>query len=155
MLPLCVHTHVQLELKKGDEALGRSKGGFTTKLHAAVDALGNPVRFILTAGNVNDCTQAEPLLDDFTYSYALMDKAYDANRIVEKIEHNKAEAVIPPKANRKQPRDCDFFVYKERYKIENFFGYIKHYRRIFSRFDKIARNFLAFVNFVATLIWLR
>lgn len=120
-----------------------------------MDALGNPIRFILTAGNVNDCTQAEPLLDGFDYAYALMDKAYDADRIVEKIENNKAEVVIPPKANRKQPRNCDFFIYKERYKIENFFGYMKHYRRIFSRFDKIARNFLAFVNFAATLIWLR
>ena len=124
-------------------------------MHAAVDALGNPLCFTLTGGNVSEYTQAEPLLEGFCYEYAIMDKGFDADRIVKKIEDNGAEAVIPPKSNRKEPRHCDFSIYKERHKIENFFGFMKHYRRVFSRFDKLARNFMAFVHFVATLIWLR
>ena len=120
-----------------------------------MDALGNPLRFLLTGGQVADCTQAKALLDGFDYDFALMDKAYDSDAILQTIEENGAIAVIPPKSNRIIQRDCDFSVYKERHKIENFFSFAKHYRRIFSRFDKCARHFLAFVHFVATLIWLR
>lgn len=120
-----------------------------------MDALGNPLRFRLTAGQVADCTQAEALLDGFDYDYALMDKAYDSDAILHKIESDGAIAVIPPKSNRKIQRECDFSVYKERHKIENFFSFMKHYRRIFSRFDKYARNYMGFVHFVATLPWLR
>jgi transposase len=135
--------------------LGRSKGGLTTKLHAAVDGLGNPIRLILTGGEKADCSQALALLDGFDYEYALMDKAYDSDEIIEKIEQDGAIAVIPPKKNRIIQRECDFSVYKERHKIECFFGFIKHYRRIFSRFDKYARNYMGFVSFVSTLIWLK
>ncbi|RTK92427.1 MAG: IS5 family transposase [Rickettsiales bacterium] len=123
------------------ECLGRSKGGFSTKIHAIVDGLGNPLKFILTPGQRNDITQAEFLIKDFK------------NTAV--IAENQSEAVIPPRKNRKMQREYDVHVYKERHLIECFFGKIKHFRRVFSRFDKTSGVFIGFLNFVATLIWLR
>jgi transposase len=120
-----------------------------------VDALGNPLRFILTAGASADCHQAIPLMQGFDFDKALMDKAYDTDKILEYLSKNNAEAVIPPKSNRKNPRECDFFTYASRHKIECFFGYMKHYRRIFSRFDKKDEVFLSFICFAATLILLK
>ena len=137
------------------EALGRSKGGFTTKIHALVDALGNPLKFILTPGQRNDITQAASLIDNVTNTIVIADKGYDANSLMIAIEQQKSIAVIPPKKNRKVQRDYDKHIYKERHLIECFFGKIKHFRRIFSRFDKVAETFMGFLNFVGTLIWLR
>jgi transposase len=139
------------------EALGRSKGGFTTKIHAITDALGNPLDFILTAGQASDIGQAEALLQ-LTPSGAgalLGDKGYDSDAFVEAIQKLGMQAVIPPRCNRVTPRACDWFVYKERHLIECFFGKIKHYRRVFSRYEKLARNYMGFIRFVSALIWLR
>ena len=124
-------------------------------MHASVDSLGNPIGFRLTAGQTADCTQAISLLSEFNYEYALLDRGYDSDNILEHIKENNAEPVIPPKKNRKKPQECDFFIYQARHKVECFFGYLKHYRRIFSRFDKLASNYMGFVHFAATLIWLR
>lgn len=137
------------------EALGRSKGGFTTKIHALVDALGNPLRFILTPGQRHDITQANSLVQDVENTMLLADKGYDSNALVQKLEEQKTIAVIPSKKNRKQQRDYDKHVYKERHLIECFFGKIKHFRRVFSRFDKTATAFMSFLQFVGVLIWLR
>lgn len=137
------------------ESLGRSKGGFTTKIHAMVDALGNPLKFILTPGQRNDITQADSLIENVTNTIVIADKGYDANSLIIAIEQQKSIAVIPPKKNRKAQREYDKHTYKERHLIECFFGKIKHYRRIFSRFDKSASVFMGFLNFVGTLIWLR
>jgi transposase len=139
------------------EALGRSKGGFTTKIHAITDALGNPLDFILTGGQSSDVGQADALLQ-LTPAGAealLGDKGYDSDEFVHAIQERGMQAVIPPRCNRIAPRDCDWFVYKERHLIECFFGKIKHYRRIFSRFEKLARNYMGFIRFVSALIWLR
>ena len=137
------------------EALGRSKGGFTTKIHALVDALGNPLRFILTPGQRHDITQANSLVQDIQNTMLLADKGYDSNALVQKLEEQKTIAVIPSKKNRKQQRDYDKHVYKERHLIECFFGKVKHFRRVFSRFDKTATAFMSFLQFVGVLIWLR
>lgn len=136
-------------------ALGRSKGGFTTKIHAIVDGLGNPLKFILTAGQRNDITQAENLITEISNTKLIADKGYDSNNLLESLENKDCMAVIPPKKNRKNQRHYDAHIYKERHLIECFFGKIKHFRRIFSRFDKIPDTFLAFLNFVAALICLR
>jgi len=139
------------------EALGRSKGGFTTKIHAITDALGKPLDFILTGGQSSDIGQADALLQ-LTPAGAealLGDKGYDSDVFVHAIQERGMQAVIPPRCNRIAPRDCDWFVYKERHWIECFFGKIKHYRRIFSRFEKLARNYMGFIHFVSALIWLR
>lgn len=137
------------------ECLGRSKGGFTTKIHAVVDALGNPLKFILTPGQRNDITQAEFLIEDFKNTMVIGDKGYDSNALIELIDKGESQAVIPSKKNRKMPREYDMHIYKERHLIECFFGKIKHFRRIFSRFEKTAHAFLGFLNFVGELIWLR
>jgi transposase len=139
----------------GNQALGRGCGGFSTKIHASCDALGNPIRFILTAGGDADCNQALPLIDGLKYQYLLADKAYDADFIVNEVTKNASICVIPPKKNRIIKRECDFFIYKSRHKIENMFGFLKHYRRIFSRFDKLARNYMSFISLASTLIWLK
>ena len=137
------------------EALGRSKGGFTTKIHALVDALGNPLRFQLTGGQRNDITQAEALIEGIEDAYVLADKGYDCDAFVETIEQQRCTAVIPPRAKRKHPREYDEELYKERNLVERFFRKIKNFRRVFSRFDKMAKNYLSFVAFASTIIWLR
>jgi len=137
------------------QALGRSRGGFSTKIHVNVDALGNPLRFLLTGGQRHDITQAEALIAGFDFERAIADRSYDADPFLQRIADQEAEAVIPPRKNRKEPRDYDLHLYKERYLVECFINKIKHYRRIFSRFDKLDRSYLGFLSFVGALIWLR
>jgi transposase len=136
------------------QALGRSKGGFTTKIHALVDALGNPLKFILTSGQRNEITQAEALTKAIADSTVIADKGFDSNAFIDTLANKRNKAVIPSRCNRKSPRTYDEHLYKERHLIECFFGKIKYFRRIFSRFDKAASTFLAFLHFAATLIWL-
>ena len=126
----------------------------TTKIHALVDALGNPVAFSLTAGQVSDLSQAEPLLEDFAPEAFLADKAYDADRLILALKARSIKPVIPPKANRLVKRDCDFALYCERNLVERFFNTLKHFRAIATRYDKLARNFLAAVHLVALTILL-
>jgi transposase len=137
------------------EGLGRSCGGFSTKIHAVCDALGNPLRFIITAGQKHDSTQAIELIDGLKSEAVLADKGYDASVIVEAIESMGAIAVIPSKNNALIPRMIDTELYKERHKIECLFGFLKHYRRLFARFDKLKTRFSAFLHFAATLQWLK
>ena len=139
------------------ESLGRSKGGYSTKIHAVTDGLGYPIDFTLTGGQSSDIGQAQALLElTPTGTEALMaDKGYDCDAFILAIESQDMNAVIPPKSNRVHPQHCDFFAYKERHLIECFFGKIKHYRRIFSRFEKKAQNYMGFIRFVSALIWLR
>jgi len=137
------------------QALGRSRGGFSTKIHAVVDALGNPLDFVLTAGQAHDVKQAQTLLHGRHCASVVADKAYDADALIELIESMGAIPVIPARKNRIEPRHYDTHLYKERHLVECFINKIKWYRRIFSRFDKLASRFLGFLSFVATLIWLR
>jgi transposase len=142
----------------GDQAkagLGRSKGGFTSKIHAKVDALGNPLQFIITPGQRNEITQAMALVGDNCDCAVLGDKGYDAKKFREFLRSKKCSDVIPSQANAKYPHPYDEHLYKERHAIECLFSKIKQFRRIFSRFDKSSRNFTAFLNFVGALIWLR
>ena len=137
------------------QALGRSRGGFSTKIHALVDALGNPLKFILSAGQRHEISQAETLIEGISRTTLIGDKGYDSNAFIESLKAKDCACVIPPKRNRLNPRDYDKHVYKERHLIECFFGKIKHFRRIFSRFDKTAASFLSFLHFVSMFIWLR
>ena len=138
-----------------DQALGRSKGGFTTKIHVMVDALGNPLDFILTGGQAADVTQAYVLIHGVKATYALMDKAYDANKLIEQLQQQGIIPVIPPKSNRKELREYDKDIYKERSLIECLIGKLKQFRRVFSRFEKWAKNYMYFIRFASALIWLR
>ena len=105
-----------------NQAQGRSKGGFTTKIHVITDALGNPLDFMLTEGQAADIAQACPLLEDAKAVCAIMDKAYDADRLIERLKAQDIIPVIPPKANRKEPREYDRHIYKERALIERLIG---------------------------------
>lgn len=108
----------------------------------------------LTPGQAADITQAEPLLEGLEPEAVIADKGYDSVKLVEALETREIEPVIPPKANRKEPRDCDFALYRERNLVERFFNRIKHYRAIATRFDKLANTFLAGVLLVCVLLWL-
>ena len=138
-----------------EQALGRSRGGFSTKIHAVCDALGNPLDFILTGGQRNDCTQAIALIEGRNYAALLADKGYDTDAIVAHVTEEGAKVVIPPKKNRVEQRAYDEDLYKERHKIECLFGFFKHYRRLFSRFEKVVARFQAFLHFAAALQWIK
>lgn len=137
------------------QALGRSRGGVSTKIHLVADGLGHGLDFRLTGGQVADVTQAEALLTGRQAQYGILDKAYDADKIVQLLESQGIIPVIPPRSNRNHPREYDSHIYRERHLIECFIGKLKPFRRVFSRFDKIAAHYLYFVRFAATLIWLR
>jgi transposase len=135
--------------------LGRSRGGFSTKVHVAVNGLGLPVELQLTPGQVADVTQAAALLHGHDYDAAIADKGYDSDDLVEGIQGQGAEAVIPPRSNRKEPRDYDRHLYQERNLVERFINRIKQYRRVATRYEKTARNFLAFVHVASIMVLLR
>ena len=118
------------------------------------DALGNPMKFILTGGEQADCLQALPLLDGQQAGAVLADKGYDADYVLEKITEIGAEAVIPPKANRKTPRAYDNYLYKERNVIERMVNKMKQFRGIATRYNKLAISFMAFLQLAAILLWL-
>lgn len=138
-----------------EQGLGRSKGGFSTKIHLKVDALGNILKVIITPGQRNDCTQAKELLDGHIGEFTLADRGYDSDEIRETIKINNSEAVIPPRVNRKIQYHYDEDIYKERHAIECCFNKIKHFRRIFSRYDKSAQAFVSCLSFVGAILWLR
>jgi transposase len=126
----------------------------TTKIHAIVDALGNPVALSLTSGQVHDLGQAHPLLAKVKPKAFLADKAYDANALIETLESRKITPVIPSKSNRIEPRDTDYALYRERNLVERFFNTIKHFRGIATRYDKLANTFLGAIHLIAAIIWL-
>lgn len=140
---------------QSEQALGKSVGGFSTKIHATVDALGNPLRLLLTGGQRGDATQAIALLQGFDFAGVMGDRGYDANGILDFIAQNDAKAVIPSKKNRIVQRDVDWHTYKDRHLVECFMNKIKQYRRIFSRFEKYASRYMSFLSFASALIWLR
>ncbi len=120
-----------------------------------VDALGNPVAFFLTGGQAHDLVGADHLLPSMQADLLIADKAFDADaRVIEPLAAAGKTAVIPPKANRRVPRDFDRDTYKARHLIENFFAKLKQFRAIATRYDKTARNFLAAIHLVAAVIWL-
>jgi transposase len=120
------------------------------------DALGNPLKIILTAGHVHDLVGADALLPDMEAKILLADKAFDADeRVIKPLEAAGKTAVIPPKSHRRNPRKFDKALYEARHLIENFFCWIKQFRAIATRYDKTARNFLAAFNLLAVLLcWL-
>ena len=118
-----------------------------------VDALGYPVDFELTGGQKGDSPQAKPLIEDKEFENLLADKAYDADAILEAVESKGAQAVIPPKSNRKVQREYDKEIYKERNKVERFFNRIKQFRRIATRYEKTATSFMALLCIASFYVW--
>jgi transposase len=124
----------------------------STKINATVDALGNPTGFTLTPGQACDLDGADILLPRIKADILIGDKGFDADeRVIVPLEQAGKIVVIPPKANRKQPRPYDKELYKARHLIENFFARLKQFRAIATRYDKRAINFLAGVYLASTM----
>ena len=140
--------------KNGAQAIGRSRGGLTTKIYALVDALGNPVEVMLSPGQDHDLTCAEALIEAVDPGALIADKAFDADPFIGALDARAITPVIPPKSNRKTPRPCDFALYCERNLIERFFNKLKHFRAIATRYDKLAKTFLAGVQLACAAILL-
>ncbi|ASW03984.1 MULTISPECIES: IS5 family transposase [Burkholderiaceae] len=132
--------------KNGLQALGRSRGGQTIKLHLAVDDAGRPLRLIATEGQVSDISFANELVEHLRTGAVIADKGYDSNAFVESIRATRAKAVIPPRSNRKTKRRYSRVLYRTRNIVERFFSSIKHFRRVATRYDKLAGNYLAFAS---------
>ena len=143
--------------KSGNKAVGVSRGGRNTKIHALVDGLGNPLAFLLSSGNDHDSKHAVPLLNQINIegSNILGDKAYGARAIRDYIDSQNAAYTIPPKSDVSAPWPVDWHTYKERHLIECFFQKLKWFRRVFTRYDKLDVSFLAFVHIAAIAILLK
>jgi len=135
-----------------NQALGRSRGRLTTKIVALVDALGNLVRFVLLPGQRHDSAGVAPLLTDLDFAALLADKAFDSDGIRADLAERGAVAVIPPKANRATTIPCHVEIYKWRHLVENFFGKIKEFRRIATRYDKTDTSFSAMIYLLGTVL---
>lgn len=116
--------------------------------------MGNPLRVILSAGQIADIEQAAPLIKDQPATYIVADRGYDSDAFVETITAQGGQAVIPPRSNRLNPRTFDRHLYRDRNLIERFFARIKHFRRIATRYDKLAKSFLSFVHLACAIVWL-
>lgn len=127
----------------------------TTKIHAVVDALGNPLRILLTGGNVHDISPAPRLISGLFADFVLADKAYDAQAFIEAACSQGSHVVIPPRSNRREQRYSDRHIYKERHLIECFFAKLKGFRRIATRYEKLSQTFKAAVMIAACLVWLQ
>ncbi|MDG3005878.1 IS5 family transposase [Paludisphaera mucosa] len=140
---------------QADQALGRSRGGFGTKVHMSCDGLGHPVELLLTGAQESDIAQAEALLADHRPEEVIADRGYDKKALVEEIESCGARAVIPTQRGRKVQRQVDRHAYRERNVCERFWSKAKQYRRVATRYEKKAANYLAFVKVAAMMVMLQ
>lgn len=125
-----------------------------TKIHAVCDALGNPLRFKLTAGNTSDTVELIGLIEGLPGQELLADKAYDSDAIVQDAIGKNMEVVIPPKGNRKTKRPFDSIKYRARHLVENLFQRMKIFRRLATRYEKLDSRFLSIVCLAAAMKWL-
>ena len=126
----------------------------TTKIHACVDALGNPLRLILTGGQVADVTQGAALIAGIPTTAVSADKGYDSDELVKTIETADAIANIPPRSNRIDKHPVDWHRYKARHLVECFFNRLKQFRRIATRYDKLSGRFNTFLHLACAYVWL-
>lgn len=147
---------LRLRWKKGEQAqaIGRSRGGRNTKIHAIADTKGRLLSILLSGGQAHDCPPAKRLIRRTKPAKRLLgDRAYDSADLRQWLGKRGTKAVVPNKTNRKQPFTFDRKSYKQRHRIENAFCRLKDFRRIATRYDRLARNYLAAVCLVATIVW--
>ena len=152
---VALHEYFTRLIEERHQALGRSRGGLTTKIHMLADALGRPLRFILTPGQAHDSLTAATLLDGRRAKAVLADKAYDTNAIRALIADAGMVAVIPSKRDRRIAIPHDPALYRQRNQIERCFNKLKHFRRIATRYDRRDTYFLAFIQIAAAILWMR
>lgn len=154
-----VRAHVSAAGGKGGahrRALGRSRGGFTSKLHCLADGQGRPLAFHLTVGEAADCKAYDALiaLPEQPPKALLADKGYDADAIRADLASRNIQPVIPGRSNRRIKINHDRQLYKQRNQIERFFGRLKINRAIATRYDQLAESFLSMVHIAAARYWL-
>lgn len=132
---------------------GEYKRGLNSKIHLAVDALGNPIRILITEGTPADCSKAEELAQGFSANVLLADRGYDSDSIIDFAIKSGMSPVIPPKKNRKIQREYDNHLYKARHLVENAFLKLKRWRGIATRFAKNTSSFLAVVQIRCLFLW--
>ena len=139
------------------QSLGQSRGGFSTKLHVKVDALGLPLKFALTPGHRGDMIGWWLLSDpqDAHADYIIADTAYDSDKLRQELHEAGVQPIIPPNRTRALRPQYDSHLYKQRFVVECLINKLKWFRRIATRYDKLDETFLAFINLAACLIWLR
>lgn len=137
------------------QAIGRSRGGITTKILALTDALGHLVDFRLLPGQAHDLRGVPDLIEELAADHLLADRAFDTDWLRDALTAHEIAPVIPTKRNRISPADYDTEVYKWRHLIENFFGSLKDNRGIATRYCKTDTSFSAFISIAATMLWLR
>jgi transposase len=151
-----VHQHGACIAGNNEQLMGRSRGGLTTKIHAVVDTSGLPVRLALTTGEAHDNRLVLTLLSDLKSGAMLLaDRGFDADWIRTLVSTHGAWANVPPKRNRTEPICFSPYLYRARNLVERFFNKIKQCRRVATRYDKLAANYLAFIQLASIRLWLR
>ena len=151
-----VHQHGACITRNRRQSMGRSRGGLTSKIHAVVDTNGLPVRLALSPGEAHDNRLAGKLLSRLKAgSMLLADRGYDADWIRALVSRRRAWANIPARSNRNEPICFSPHLYRARNLVERFFNKIKQCRRVATRYDKLAANYLAFVQLASIRLWLR
>ena len=135
--------------------MGRTKGGTNTKIHAVVDEAANPIRLFITPGCDADVIHAETLVAAMPGQELVADKGYDSDAFREHLHARAVRACIPPRSNRKHPQPYSRASYRKRHLVENFFERVKNFRRVATRYDKLAVTFLGFVCLAASIILLK
>jgi len=136
--------------------MGRSRGGLTTKIHAVVDANGNPITLKLSEGQAHDGRSAADLLDTVQAGQILFaDRGYDSDALRSKMAERGAWANIKPMPNRVNVPSFSSWLYRYRNLVERFFGKLKHFRAVATRFEKHDLNYLGRVKLAAARVWMR
>lgn len=151
------HQHASGARFGEERAIGKSRGGATTKIHVAADAHGNPIDFEITGGEVHDAKTAPKVIEKIDEAENFIaDKGYDSEKIREQLRNSDVNPVIPRKSNSiKANSEFDSYLYKLRHLVENLFARLKHFRSIATRYEKLARNFKAMVFLACTMIWVK
>lgn len=143
--------------RKGEErAIGKSKGGLSTKVHVVCDSHGNPIRLSVTEGQQHDAVEAKNLLQDIDAEAVLGDKGYDSSEIRDDIAAHGAVPVIPYRETTKnRPYSFDASLYRCRHLVENMFANLKQMRAFATRYDKLKRNYQAMAAMACAVLWVK
>ena len=137
---------------QASQAMGRTKGGMNTKIHAVVDEAAQPMRLFLSAGNEADISHAPTLAEEIPAAMLVADKGYDSDGFRRWLLERGIKPCIPPRSNRKHPATYHKPSYRKRHVVENFFERIKNFRRVATRYDKLAETYLGFVCLASTIV---
>jgi transposase len=151
------HQHASGARNGEERAIGKSRGGTTTKIHIAADAHGNPIDFEITGGEVHDAKIAGQMIEKSGCAeYFIADKGYDSDDIRSMTRKAGMIPVIPRRSNSTKPNpEFDTHLYKLRHLVENLFARLKHFRSIATRFEKLARNFKSIIFLTSSFIYLK